>query len=370
MQLKNDLFSIRHARLSPASSAQATSHPSHCLVLAVPRADRPGTVDISLWDTSLSLALEHRELALPPLLEKESLESLSIRPLPADLVGLSYTPASDAAGLDTQAQHARRSTLHAVSCIAPAQMTLASVAGKRALTQQYVQEFEQLAAVSRKTSQSDTREEVLIQTLEKLLGSDARTRDIKSAEEAFSAWMSSVEGGENRGKLKKKMAHLSSKQARRIVQLAVPSKSDLAVSPYIVQSVVTGKKISDSSIDGGLTSNLLERRNWDLVRLVLLSCDDIPESTLVAVLAVYLGPDARKPGRYPLERLLKPIVQVPTSPSILRSCLKRQLSGVELKAILQVLDYWLTLESKDVALDGSIKSASPGLTYVGHTCNG
>lgn len=311
------------------------------------------------------MALAHREMPLPPLHDKRGLDSLLVAPLPGDLVGISYTPAADATGLDTQAQLARRSTLHAMVCIAPAQMTLASVVGKRALTQQYVQESEQNATTVRKTNpQSDSREEALIQTLERLLDSDAPSRDVKAAEEAFGVWTESVEGGENRGKLRKKMAHLSSKQARHIIQLAVPSKLDQAVCPYIVQSILTGKKISDASISGGLTSNFLERRNWDLVRLALLSCDDIPESALVAILAVHLGPDARKPTRHSLERLLRLVVQVPVSPSILRSCLKRQLSGGELKAILQVLDYWLALESKHIALDGLVKSPSPGVTYV------
>jgi hypothetical protein len=363
LQLKTDQFQIRNARLSPVSLTQATSTPSHCLLLAVPRLDRSGTVDVSLWDTSLGLALAHREISLPTLLEREGLDSLSIVPLPNGLVGLAYTPTPDVTGLDTQAQLAKRSTVHAMSCVAPAQMNLASVVGKRALTTQYLQETSASSA-ARKTVRSsiETSEEALLLTLEKLLGST--TRDVTAAEDAFNAWLSSSEG-EKLAKIKKKIAHLSARQARRIMQLAVPAKLDEAVAVHIVHNLLMGKKISDSSVEGGLTYNVLQRRNWDIVRVCLRSCDDIPESTLVAILAVYLGPDARKVGiRYPLERWLKLIVQVPTSPSILRSCLKKQLNAEDVKSILQVLDNWLSSESKQIALDGDVKSNSPGSAHV------
>lgn len=365
LYLKTDHFQIRHARLSPVSLTQATATPSHCLLLAVPRLDRPGTVDVSLWDTSLGLALAHREIALPTLLERDGLDSLSIVPLPSGLVGLAYTPTPDVAGLDTQAQLAKRSTLHAMSCVAPAQMNLASVVGKRALTLQYVQEASASATASKKVGSSiETKEEALVQTLEKLLGGDTRTRDVAAAEEAFSAWLASSEG-EKAAKPKKKLALLSSRQARRIMQLAVPVKLDETVAVQIVHNLVAGKKISDSSVEGGLTYNLLQRRNWEAVHACLRSCDDIPESTLVAILAVYLGPDARKARiRIPLEKWLRLIVQVPTSPSILRSCLKKQLNAEDVKAILQVLDNWLASESKQFALDGDAKSNSSGSAHV------
>lgn len=320
-----------------------------------------------MWDANLGLALAHQVLALPTLLEREGTNSLSIQPLPGGLVGLAYTPTPDMTGLDTQAQLAKRSTLHAMSVTAPVQMNLASVVGKRALTQLYIAEPASSAASSTKSGAVDgTEEDDIVAKLEQLLASDSPTRDVEAAEETFAAWLKPAgEESQGRHSLKKRMSSLSAKQARRLLRLAVPDKLDDPVASRIAHDLIAAKKVSDSSIKEGLTFNLLERRNWGLVSAALLACEDIPESTLVSILAVFLGPDARKAGsKLSLEKVLRNVIRVPTSPSTLRTCLKKQLNAEEVKAILRVLDNWLAADSKQTAIDGPISSASPGTVYV------
>lgn len=360
-KLKSDSFNFRHACISPASLTQTTTTPSSCVVLAAPRVDRPGSVESILWDTTLGLALASRETTLPTLLDREGLDSLAILPLPSGLVGLAYTPTPDTTGLDTQAQLAKRLTLHAMACTAPAQMNLASVVGKRALTQQYVDDAEAPVSASAKPedASNSVKENSLLTEVEKYLTHDAATRDVTAAEKAYSSWSTATD--------KKDWKSASTRRlAKSLIQLAVPAQKDLSIASAIVLDLLHRRRVSDSDVDGGLTTRLSEHRSWELVGQALDSLDDVSEGTQVSVLAAYLNSDGSDEGniRITLSELLRHVVKAPASPSTLRSSLKKRLSADNLKPILQVLDRWLALELEQTAIDGPVKTDSPGTAYV------
>lgn len=313
-----------------------------------------------MWDTSLGLALASTETILPTLLDREGLESLAICPLPLGLVGLAYTPTSDTAGLDTQAQLAKRLTVHAMACSAPAQLNLASVVGKRALTQQFVDDAKEpsysKASASAETSVVHAKDEAFFQSLQRWLTQDASTRDAKAGDKSYRVWRDG----------RKKSIGLKSGFARRLLRLAVPTQKNLSVPHIPVLDLLRSRRVSDMDVEGGLTQQLIQHECWELVMQALESLDDVPEDAQISALAMFLSLDAKAKAesRITLPQLLYRVVKAPSSPSILRSAMKKRLNADNVKSLLQVINRWLDLDLRQTAIDGTVTSESPGTLYV------
>jgi hypothetical protein len=374
--LKQDLLQLHYARLAPLSSTNPLSSsqlvPTSCLLLVAPRGDQSGTIEMILWDINLGLALAQTEVTLSTPLEQPGLDSLSITLFPSSLVTVAYTPSLDP---EASSQLAKRSSVHAVAFTAPQHTNLASVVGKQALTSRYIAssavsatQVSQAVTTTKGETRTDTIFNKMLRRLEEHLGSD-KPRSVTEAEKVWQSWLNvdvtAPASEQNKSKAQLQMASLSSKMARHVLKLALPVNVSQEVPWQIVRDLLINKKVTDSSVADGLVTLLIARGRWDLVKVALQTCDDIPESSLVTILSTYLQERASNAtNKITFEHLFHLVMQAPASPAVLRSNLRKLLTAEEVRSILLVLNSWMSHAVKNASLDSPHDSKTPDTSLV------
>ncbi|KAK4050438.1 hypothetical protein OIV83_003508 [Microbotryomycetes sp. JL201] len=118
----------------------------------------------------------------------------------------------------------------------------------------------------------------------------------------------------------------------------------VSIVSYLLDTHLAG----DSQVPGGVTRALVEAGDWINVEKALRTMPDIAESATVAALKLVatavIDPQsvASLPQPCPpLGEFLSAFVESPSTPSVLRTEIARQLTGAESVPILAILDDWL-----------------------------
>ncbi|KAM0793710.1 hypothetical protein ACM66B_001135 [Microbotryomycetes sp. NB124-2] len=124
----------------------------------------------------------------------------------------------------------------------------------------------------------------------------------------------------------------------------VERRHPVGIVSYLLDRHLAG----DSQVPGGVSRALVEAGDWDNLERALRSMPDIAESTsvyalkLVATATIEPNSVASLPRPCPpLDKFLSAFIESPSTPSVLRSEIAKQLAGAECVPILTVLDAWL-----------------------------
>ena len=384
IKLSSKMTTFTSSRLLPLIPSPAfADHNSHIL-LASPIPNAEDTIALLLWDAKFSLFTAQQELSIPSLPQDDSPSSgqlqLGLSKLDEHHLGISFSPVHFEDDVNP-----RRSLIYAMPCDIPATSTLANVIGKQSLTQKYVSlnraeakpglSFTGLPVINADTTRQDAQQK-LLKRLAELLSLHAESRQIMLAEDVYKAYNEEQHITYEQGISKKeqkafhRQATLPTPLADQILRLALPpGNSELPIAGKIIADLLKKRAVSDGSLSGGLTSALLEAKDWANVLLALKHLPDIPETCLVMVLKARLESRAGK-GKEKAESrsylpslplVLSRVIRCPVTPQTFRSAIRAQLTIEELAPVLDILDAWL---SEDEKASNSKSGSFPGLQYV------
>ncbi|RHZ86039.1 hypothetical protein Glove_55g69 [Diversispora epigaea] len=113
--------------------------------------------------------------------------------------------------------------------------------------------------------------------------------------------------------------------------------------PEVIQYFIQNNMISNSTVKGGIVKTLMDREEWNMLRLALANVPDIPEKDLIYLLKYLISNvsnDQNKIKRLSIKKTLLLIIEAPRNDNMMRWSL-RELTEGELLVMLKILCDWI-----------------------------
>ncbi|KZT42935.1 hypothetical protein SISSUDRAFT_1125184 [Sistotremastrum suecicum HHB10207 ss-3] len=359
------------SHIPPRISAMTSSH----VAMAVTSHSSP-EIDLLVWDVRYSVVLASHKIHIPSNLTTESKHvttSLTCTPTQCILILSSNTSTK------SKSASQARSTAFIVPVVLPAESTISNAMGRRNATSKWLRQPDDDSSnitsdphedvvgrvrVALEQNVPERANEIFMEWIrletEKLqaeLEPPTGAPDDQGAPHATRPDQSTKHHVKDKENVKPFMSHRLVSRLLHTILIPAASHANCPYSPKVVSYLLNRRLVSQGMLEGGVTTALQQRGDWDTLTEAIRFVPDITEDSLMSLLhSVFVAHKSKGQASEnamavdqeanvnvpPLSEFLTLCVQYKTSAASLRSAIKRQISSTEeIMDLLELLTTWV-----------------------------